>query len=91
MNKSIAIIGLGDVGLPLAVEFGKQRPVIGFDINETRVKELGCGRDHIAKSDVLDRLALSEGNYFVVSARREENIDSDSSPQPAERSGTMGA
>jgi UDP-N-acetyl-D-galactosamine dehydrogenase len=46
MNKTIAIIGLGYVGLPLAVEFGKQRPVIGFDINEARVKELGSGRDH---------------------------------------------
>lgn len=46
MNKTIAIIGLGYVGLPLAVEFGKKRPVIGFDINEARVIELGSGRDH---------------------------------------------
>lgn len=46
MNKKIAIIGLGYVGLPLAVEFGKKRPVIGFDINEARVAELSSGRDH---------------------------------------------
>ena len=41
----IAIIGLGYVGLPLAVEFGKQRPVLGFDINTTRVQELSGGKD----------------------------------------------
>ena len=39
-NLKIAVIGLGYVGLPLAVEFGKHRPVIGFDINEKRVQEL---------------------------------------------------
>ncbi len=41
----IAVIGLGYVGLPLAVEFGKHRPVIGFDINEKRVQELKEGFD----------------------------------------------
>lgn len=45
-NKIIAVIGLGYVGLPLAVEFGKQRPVIGFDINTRRVDELRAGKDH---------------------------------------------
>lgn len=45
-HKKIAIIGLGYVGLPLAVEFGKQRPVIGFDINTARVSELQSGNDH---------------------------------------------
>ena len=44
--KKIAIIGLGYVGLPLAVEFGKKRPVIGFDINAARIKELSEGHDH---------------------------------------------
>jgi len=44
--KNIAIIGLGYVGLPLAVEFGKLRPVIGFDINAKRVEELQGGQDH---------------------------------------------
>lgn len=39
-NAKIAIIGLGYVGLPLAVEFGKNRKTIGFDINQDRVKEL---------------------------------------------------
>ena len=43
--KKIAIIGLGYVGLPLAVEFGKIRKVIGFDINKTRVEQLNTGVD----------------------------------------------
>jgi UDP-N-acetyl-D-galactosamine dehydrogenase len=43
--KTIAIIGLGYVGLPLAVEFGKYRPVIGFDINTHRIDELQSGID----------------------------------------------
>ncbi|NIU60486.1 MAG: nucleotide sugar dehydrogenase [Pseudomonas stutzeri] len=45
-NKLIAVIGLGYVGLPLAVEFGRSRAVLGFDINEHRVAELRAGRDH---------------------------------------------
>lgn len=45
-NKTIAIIGLGYVGLPLAVEFGKRRAVLGFDINTARVAELQSGQDH---------------------------------------------
>lgn len=46
INKTIAIIGLGYVGLPLAVEFGKHRPVLGFDINKQRIDELKSGQDH---------------------------------------------
>ena len=42
----IAIIGLGYVGLPLAVEFGKQVPVVGFDIHQKRIDELKSGQDH---------------------------------------------
>ena len=44
-NKKIALIGLGYVGLPLAVEFGKKREVIGFDINQSRINELKDGHD----------------------------------------------
>ncbi|RJO48317.1 Vi polysaccharide biosynthesis UDP-N-acetylglucosamine C-6 dehydrogenase TviB, partial [Acinetobacter baumannii] len=42
----IAIIGLGYVGLPLAVEFGKKVPVVGFDIYQKRIDELKSGQDH---------------------------------------------
>ena len=45
-STPIALIGLGYVGLPLAVEFGKHRTVIGFDINQARVTELQGGQDH---------------------------------------------
>ena len=45
-DGTIAIIGLGYVGLPLAVEFGKRRDVIGFDIKSDRIAELRAGRDH---------------------------------------------
>jgi len=43
--KKIALIGLGYVGLPLAVEFGKHRTVVGFDINSSRINELKNGTD----------------------------------------------
>jgi UDP-N-acetyl-D-galactosamine dehydrogenase len=45
MNPSIAIIGLGYVGFPLAVEFGKLYPTLGFDIDESRIAELQSGID----------------------------------------------
>ena len=45
-NAHIAVIGLGYVGLPLAIEFGKQRAVVGFDINTKRIAELQSGQDH---------------------------------------------
>jgi len=44
-KKKIAVIGLGYVGLPLAVEFGKIRPVLGFDIHTGRINELKSGHD----------------------------------------------
>ena len=44
-NKKIALIGLGYVGLPLAVEFGKKRTVVGFDINQSRINDLKNGLD----------------------------------------------
>ena len=44
-NTRIGVIGLGYVGLPLAVEFGKKRDVIGFDIDARRIEALMAGRD----------------------------------------------
>ena len=44
-NPTIAVIGLGYVGLPLAVEFGKKYQTLGFDINESRIAELRAGKD----------------------------------------------
>ena len=45
-DAAVAVVGLGYVGLPLAVEFGRTREVIGYDIDSARVKELGDGHDH---------------------------------------------
>ena len=45
-DVKLAVVGLGYVGLPLAVEFGKKRSVLGFDINAQRIAELKEGRDH---------------------------------------------
>lgn len=62
--KKIAIIGLGYVGLPLAVEFGKRRQVLGFDINQQRIAELTSGQDHTLECSpeqlkVADQLSFS--------------------------------
>lgn len=65
--KTIAVIGLGYVGLPLAVEFGKSRPVIGFDVNETRIEALRAGQD--ATQEVsADELAAAEHLSFTTDA-----------------------
>ncbi|WP_323258748.1 nucleotide sugar dehydrogenase [Arcicella lustrica] len=77
-STKIAIIGLGYVGLPLAVEFGKKYQVLGFDINQTRVNELNAGHDRtheVASSQLKasEKLTfsaspemLSTCNVFIV-------------------------
>ena len=74
----IAVIGLGYVGLPLAMEFGKKRPVVGFDINDKRIAELRAGFDRTGEAGaddlaaarhvtfVTDRDALKECNTYIV-------------------------
>lgn len=64
-NLKIAVIGLGYVGLPLAVEFGKYRPVIGFDINEKRVQELRDGLD-ITLEVSSDELKMANSLKFTT-------------------------
>lgn len=77
-NLKIAIIGLGYVGLPLAAEFGKHRPVVGFDINKKRVDELKNGNDftlevssndlkratHLSYTTELD--GIKDCNFYIV-------------------------
>ena len=60
VDYTIAVIGLGYVGLPLAIEFGKKYRVIGFDINENRVKELESGADHTLEADLEGLKQASE-------------------------------
>lgn len=74
----LAVVGLGYVGLPLAVEFGKVRSVLGFDINARRIEELQAGHDHTLEVEreelqaavhlrySADAEALAEANVFIV-------------------------
>ncbi|ABR73491.1 Vi polysaccharide biosynthesis protein VipA/TviB [Actinobacillus succinogenes] len=77
-SYKVGVVGLGYVGLPLAVEFGKQRETIGFDISPNRVKELAEGKDrtlevssealksatHLSYTSDLER--LKRCNFFIV-------------------------
>lgn len=76
-DAKVAVIGLGYVGLPLAVEFGKQRAVIGFDINHKRIDELRSGHDRTLEIDdaelmrselvfTVDEADLDMANVFIV-------------------------
>jgi len=77
-NIVVAVIGLGYVGLPLAVEFGKKFRTIGFDLNGRRIEELGAGYDATREvsSDELtasrqlqltcDAEELGEANIYIV-------------------------
>ena len=64
-DTKIAIIGLGYVGLPLAVEFAKKIPVLGFDINQARVDELRSGKDATLE---ISEEELSEAEYLSYSS-----------------------
>ncbi|PSL12939.1 UDP-N-acetyl-D-galactosamine dehydrogenase [Marinobacterium halophilum] len=64
-NTHIAIIGLGYVGLPLAVEFGKQYPTLGFDINTARLAELQQGHDSTLE---VDDYELTEARHLTYSS-----------------------
>ena len=61
-DLKIAIVGLGYVGLPLAVAFSKKFKVIGFDINKTRIEELKKGYDNTL--EVQNNLLISAANKF---------------------------
>ena len=86
----IAVIGLGYVGLPLAVEFGKHRPVIGFDINEYRVAELSKNIDSTLEvssvemqkakslSFTTDLNDLVDCNFYIITVPTP--IDDNNSP-----------
>ena len=68
-NPTICIIGLGYVGLPLAVEFGKKIKTIGFDINQSRIDALLKGVDHTLE---LDSAELSEATHLSYTTREDD-------------------
>ena len=77
-NLRIGVVGLGYVGLPLAVEFGKQYPTVGFDVKTDRVAELEsgvdstleCSADELAEATQLkyttDPNDIADCNFYVV-------------------------
>ena len=65
----IAIIGLGYVGLPLAVEFGKRRPVVGFDLNPIRIAQLQEGNDITLETDPEE---LAQASHLVFTTNQED-------------------
>lgn len=65
-NAKIAVIGLGYVGLPLAVEFGKNCPVVGYDIDNERIKKLREGRDATGEVEA-DEISSSNGLFLTFS------------------------
>lgn len=78
MNRKIAVVGLGYVGLPVAVAFGKQQSVIGFDINAQRIDELKAGYDRtkevvsvdLKQADIYfttDQNDLAAADFIIVS------------------------
>ncbi len=75
-EKQIAIIGLGYVGLPLAIEFGKKFKVLGFDINKDRIKELTSGKDRTNEAD-LEGLTFATNllNHCKIGLSFSHNVD----------------
>ena len=73
-GKKIAVIGLGYVGLPVAVEFGKKRAVLGFDIREKRVAELKQGHDETLEVDAEE---LAEAAHLSYSCDPTDLADCD--------------
>lgn len=73
-TPTIAVIGLGYVGLPLAVEFGKKFPTIGFDINQARIQELGVGKDHTLEVS-SEELAASTQLRFAAEPEKLNDAD----------------
>jgi len=68
-DRRIGIIGLGYVGLPLAVEFGKRYPVVGFDINQVRITELEKGHDRTRE---VSASQLGDARFLRFSAKQSD-------------------
>lgn len=71
-DAKIAIIDLGHVGIPLEVEFGKARPVVGFDINEARIAELCSGNDSTLEVTPGDLDAARQLEYSSERSKLQE-------------------
>ncbi len=84
MENRISVIGLGYVGLPLAIEFSKQYKVVGFDIDKSRVKQLKDQDDKTGEIDIstLNKVMMSKDNFLsnhsglFLSSNQKDIIDS---------------
>ena len=100
-SKKIAVIGQGYVGLPLAVEFGKKRDVLGFDINQARIAELQSGQDstlevteeELASANKLtfssDESDLSSCSIYIVTVPTPITEDNAPDLTPLEKASEM--
>ena len=68
----IGIIGLGYVGLPLAIEFGKKYQTIGFDINQSRVSELNSGIDSTLEIEKEQLISTINNDLFSITSNEEK-------------------
>ena len=68
----IGIIGLGYVGLPLAIEFGKKYQTIGFDINQSRVSELNSGIDSTLEIEKEQLISTLNNDLFSITSNEEK-------------------
>jgi UDP-N-acetyl-D-galactosamine dehydrogenase len=73
-DKKIAIIGLGYVGLPLAIEFGNFFKVVGFDVNKSRVEELVSGIDRTQEADI-NRMKSATSLSGDIGLKFSSNVD----------------
>lgn len=71
-DAKIAVIGLGYVGLPLAVEFGRQFPTTGFDINQNRIDELSRGFDRTLETEAADLESAPKLTFSANSSELKE-------------------
>ena len=66
MTDRVCIVGLGYVGLPLAVAFAEKMPVVGFDINPTRIAELESGQDRTLEIETELLMSVSANMHFTA-------------------------
>lgn len=99
-NVKIAVIGLGYVGLPLAVEFAKKFDVVGFDINEQRIKELRSGMDRtreVRNKDLSSTKTvftneaeqLKSCNFFIITVPTPVNVSKQPDLTPLVQASTL--
>ena len=97
MNETIAVVGLGYVGLPLAVAFADSHKVIGFDIKQSRIDELLSGQDHTGEADpahlskpnlefTADLNRLAQATFIIVAVPTPVNEFNDPDLTPLEKS-----